>query len=239
MPEEGIQKVAQDELLSFEEITAVVCVAADHGISKIRLTGGEPLIRRNIVKLVRMISAIPGVKDLSMTTNGILLSHYASELRQAGLDRLNISLDTLDPEKYRVITRCGTLDQVLAGIDAAREQGFSPIKINMVLRSRTEENDIEQLHDFCHQNGYELRFIREMDRERGVIWPVEGGDGGHCQLCNRLRLSSDGYFYPCLFSDRRYSIRDHGILAAMMLALENKPESGQGIGLKRMCSIGG
>jgi cyclic pyranopterin phosphate synthase len=109
----------------------------------------------------------------------------------------------------------------------------------MVLSSMSDEKDIEQLRDFCRNRGYELRFIREMDRERGVFWPVEGGDGGHCRLCNRLRLSSDGYFYPCLFSDRRYSIRDHGIRAAMMLALENKPESGHGVRLKKMCSIGG
>ena len=239
MPEKGIPIIPHSELLGFEVIARIVDVAARHGITKIRLTGGEPLVRRNITGLVALLSVIRGIEDLSMTTNGILLPLYAEELKNAGLKRVNISLDTLDPEKFRKLTRHGNLEQVLEGIEAALSNGFTPVKINMVQNEFTEENDIIQVREYTEKHGLELRIIREMDREKGKFWPVEGGDGGHCQLCNRLRLSSNGYFYPCLFSDRKYSVREFGIEGAMLKALENKPESGRGIGLNKMCSIGG
>jgi cyclic pyranopterin phosphate synthase len=239
MPEKGIPKILHSELLGFEEIARIVEMASRHGISKIRLTGGEPLVRKNITELVALLAGISGIEDLSMTTNGVLLPVYAKELRKAGLNRLNISLDTLDPDKYRKLTRHGKLEQVLEGIEAALSNGFTPVKINMVLNELTDEKDIKQVREYSAKHGLELRFIREMDREKGKFWPVEGGDGGHCQLCNRLRLSSNGYFYPCLFSDKKYSVREFGIEGAMLMALENKPESGRGVGLNKMCTIGG
>lgn len=241
MPEKGIPKITHSEVLDFEEIVRIAEIASKHGITKIRLTGGEPLVRKNITELVAHLSRIKGIEDLSMTTNGVLLPVYAKELKNAGLKRLNISLDTLDPDKYRKLTRNGKLEQALEGIEAALSYGFAPVKINMVLNDLTKENDIKQIREYTAKLGLKLRFIREMDREKGKFYPVEGGDGGHCQLCNRLRLSSNGYFYPCLFSDNKYSVREYGIERALLMALENKPESGKGIGigLNKMYSIGG
>jgi len=239
MPKEGIQCSGMNDLLSFEEITGVVRAGVEFGITKIRLTGGEPLVRRNLTKLVSMISDIPEIKDLSMTTNGILLEEFARDLKEAGLQRVNISLDTLDYEKFSRITRGGDLDKVLRGINAAQRVGLTPIKFNMVLNKYTTEEDIHDLREFARSKDYHLRFITEMDRERGLFWPVEGGDGGHCNKCNRLRLSSEGNIYPCLFNGMKYNVRDHGPRMAIMLAIREKPESGKGSELKKMCSIGG
>src|SRR5881392_2085196 len=131
MPEDVVF-LDRAELLSFEEIAHFVRVAAPLGIDKIRLTGGEPLMRRDLPRLVRLLAAIDGIRDLGMTTNGILLADQAQALYDAGLRRINISLDTLDPERFRQITRRDGLDKVIAGIHAAKRAGFDPIKINAV-----------------------------------------------------------------------------------------------------------
>ncbi len=239
MPEEGICRSNASDLLSFEEITRVASACAEAGFTKLRITGGEPLVRRDLPVLVSMLSRLGGIRDLSMTTNGMLLGRYAEALRKAGLMRVNVSLDTLDAEKFRILTRGGRLEKVLKGIEAADSAGLFPIKINTVLNRLTTGKDIRELKAYSERNGYALRFICEMDREKGKFWPVEGGDGGHCRLCNRLRLSSDGWFYPCLFSSRKYPVRELGIREALKQALENKPENGKGAMLKKMCSIGG
>ena len=119
MPEEGIPLIKHQDILSFEEIEGFTRTAVHYGINKVRITGGEPLVRKDITSLVEKLSAIEGIDDLSMTTNGILLEKFAFPLKQAGLNRINISLDTMDPERYRGITRHGDLGQVLAGIEAA------------------------------------------------------------------------------------------------------------------------
>lgn len=239
MPEKGICKADPDELLSFEEIAEIARTGVDHGITKFRITGGEPLVRRDLPRLVGLLASIPGISDLSMTTNATLLEEYAVALKEAGLQRVNISLDTLDPVKFRTLTRGGDLNQVLRGIDYAQQAGLKPVKLNMVLSRGTTDRDIRELKAYAAGNGFELRFIREMDREKGLFWPVEGGDGGHCRLCNRIRLSSVGYLYPCLFNDLRYSVRELGANEALRLAIENKPRNGSGSALKKMYSIGG
>ncbi|WP_165045058.1 GTP 3',8-cyclase MoaA [Adlercreutzia sp. ZJ138] len=132
MPEEGVQQMAHGDILRIEEILRVVRVAANMGISKIRLTGGEPLVRKGVVDLIRDISATPGIDKVSLTTNGVLLPRMAADLKDAGLSRVNISLDTLDPDQFKRITRVGTIEQTLAGIDAALEYGFNPVKVNAV-----------------------------------------------------------------------------------------------------------
>ena len=132
MPENGIETKPACEILSFEEITLLAKEAALLGIKHIRLTGGEPLVRLGLSELIKSLRAIPGIEDISLTTNGILLNRYAEELKEAGLDRLNISLDTLDESVYRKLTRRGELSDVFRGIDAAFEAGFSPIKLNAV-----------------------------------------------------------------------------------------------------------
>ena len=189
MPAEGVQLLQHKAILSYEEIVDVVKYAVAHGIRKVRLTGGEPLVRREILSLVSMIAEISGIDQLSMTTNGVFLGEYAHKLAQAGLNRVNVSLDTLNPEKYQQITRGGDLNAVLQGIEAADHAGLKPIKINMVINEYTHEMDKEQLSQFCNKHGYQLRFIHQMDLKRGCFSVVEGGRGGYCPRCNRLRLT--------------------------------------------------
>ena len=128
MPEEGIQLLRHEDILTFDEITSFTKVAVENGVTKVRITGGEPLVRKGITALVRMISDIPGILDLSMTTNGVLLKEFAGELRSSGLHRVNISLDTIDPEKFNTITRSGNINDVFEGIRAAKDAGLLPVK---------------------------------------------------------------------------------------------------------------
>jgi len=137
MPCEGVAFRDHEEILTYEEIAFLVSVAADMGFSKIRLTGGEPLVRRGLPNLVSMIKAVPGIRDVALTTNGILLPQFAEDLRAAGLDRVNISVDTLDSDRYRRLTRGGDLRRALAGVEAAFTHHLEPVKINAVLNRET------------------------------------------------------------------------------------------------------
>lgn len=226
MPEEGVEFIPHTEVLRFEEIREVVEVVVSLGVDKIRLTGGEPLVRKGIVDLVEMLARIPGIRDFSMTTNGTLLEGYAEALAQAGLQRVNISLDTLDPKKYYTTTRGGDIRKVFAGIDAARKAGLEPIKVNCVIQARRDEPDAVAVNSFCRENGLQARFIKEMDLHTGTFGVVDGGSGGDCRSCNRLRLTSNGLIKPCLFSDIGFSVRELGIRRAIEMALEKKPEKG-------------
>ena len=161
MPPEGIEQLSHTDVLRNEEFLDVIKVAADLGFSHIRLTGGEPLVRKGIVELVRDIKAIPGIDNVSMTTNGILLPKLAEPLKEAGLDRINLSLDTLDAEQYRFITRCGSLDACLAGLDAALEAGFEPIKINAVAVRRLNQ-DFLAFARMSVDRPLHMRFIEYM-----------------------------------------------------------------------------
>jgi cyclic pyranopterin phosphate synthase len=161
MPEE-VEFMDRQELLTFEEIARFVAAVAPLGIDKIRLTGGEPLMRRELARLVEMIVAIPGVRDIGMTTNGLLLAEQAQELYYAGLRRINISLDTLDPERFRQVARRDGLDRVLAGIDAAKRVGFDPIKINSISMRGVTEHEVVPLARFGREHGFEIRFIEYM-----------------------------------------------------------------------------
>jgi len=225
MPEEGIQLLDHADILSFEEITDFTRIAIANGITKVRLTGGEPLVRRNIVGLVSMLAALEGLEDLSMTTNGTLLSKYAFELKKAGLNRINISLDTIDADQYRTITRNGELAAVLEGIEMAKIAGLEPVKINCVLLGQSDE-DLQKLKQFCEKRGLCLRFIHQMNLKNGEFAVVEGGEGGNCVKCNRLRLQANGDIKPCLFSDLVYNIRKLGHQEALNLTIGNKPRNG-------------
>ena len=162
MGEDGIEQMSHGDILSFEDITRVVEAGAELGISKIRITGGEPLVRKGIVDLVGRITAVPGITDLAMTTNGILLARYARELKQAGLKRVNISLDTLKPELYRQITRCGDLDAVLNGIEAALENNLEPVKLNVVLMKGINEGEVLDFLKLTLEKPLHVRFIEYM-----------------------------------------------------------------------------
>ena len=161
MPEEVVF-MDRAELLTFEEMTHFVRVAAPLGIDKIRLTGGEPLLRRDLPRLVHMLAEVHGIKDVGLTTNGLLLANQAQALFDAGLRRINISLDTLDPGRFRAVSRRDGLDQVLAGIDAAQSAGFHPIKINAVSIRGLTDLDAVPLARYARDNGLEMRFIEYM-----------------------------------------------------------------------------
>ena len=239
MPADGVNWIAHSQILSFEEIVDVVKEAVSLGVEKIRLTGGEPLVRKGIVELVRMIAEVPGVKDLAMTTNAQQLEKYASELAKAGLKRVNISLDTLDAEKYKKLTRLGDISKVFKGMEAAREAGLYPIKVNCVITDETTEKDKLELKSYCKDNDFNLRFIREMSLEEGSFYPVEGGEGGNCSICNRIRLTAQGDVKPCLFSDYGYNVREYGSENAIKMAIGMKPKTGQKNKVNHFYNIGG
>jgi cyclic pyranopterin phosphate synthase len=161
MPEEVVF-MDKHELLTFEEIARFVRAAAPLGIDKIRLTGGEPLMRRDLPRLVEMLGEVPGIKDIGLTTNGILLADQAQPLYDAGLRRINISLDTLNPDRFRQLTRRDGLDKVLEGIFAAGKAGFRPIKINAVSIRGVTEHEVVPLAVFAREHGLEMRFIEYM-----------------------------------------------------------------------------
>jgi len=162
MPAEGVTPTARQELLSYEEIHRIVACFVKLGVNHVRLTGGEPLVRKDLVRLVSMLASLPGLKDLSMTTNAVLLRQYAVSLKAAGLKRLNISLDSLDPKRFDSITRGGKLEEVLAGLDRAIEVGLAPIKLNMVvMRGRNEDELLEFVALACSR-GLIVRFIECM-----------------------------------------------------------------------------
>ncbi len=162
MPEHGIPLKPHHELLTFEEIARIVRAAASLGITKIRLTGGEPLARRGIVELVRMIASVPGIEDLAMTTNGTLLPAFARQLKEAGLQRVNVSLDTLKPERFRQITRGGNLEDVLKGIEEARKAGLTPIKINTVVLEGFNRDEVVDFACLTLEDEWHVRFIEVM-----------------------------------------------------------------------------
>jgi cyclic pyranopterin phosphate synthase len=239
MPAEGIEWIKHSQILSFEEITEVVKEAVALGIDKVRLTGGEPLVRKGIVDLVKMISDIKGVKDLGMTTNGQLLKVYAAELAKAGLNRVNVSLDTLDAGLYARLSRGGDINIVYEGLEAARKAGLEPIKINCVINDETTEETKLELRAFCDKNNYKLRYIRQMSLEDGSFSQVEGGEGGNCKICNRLRLTAIGDIKPCLFGDDGFNVRDLGASNAIQMAVGMKPESGEKNNVNQFYNIGG
>ncbi len=162
MGPEGVQLIPHHRILTYEEILEVVKAGAAQGITRVRLTGGEPLVRKGLPSLVEQIAGVPGITDLSMTTNGILLPDLARPLKEAGLRRVNISLDSLKPAVYRRITRCGELGQVLSGIKAAREAGLKPIKINIVLMKGINHREVPAFLKLAQEQELHLRFIEYM-----------------------------------------------------------------------------
>jgi cyclic pyranopterin phosphate synthase len=173
MPEDNVRYVAREELLSFEEIERFAKVAVSLGVTKIRVTGGEPLVRKDLPVLIGKLCAIAGVRDIALTTNGVLLARHAQALYDAGLRRLNVHLDTLDRERFQKITRRDDLDKVLEGIDAAQRIGFDRIKINAVAVKHLVEPDIVPLVQYGRERGIEVRFIEFMPLDSQGLWARE------------------------------------------------------------------
>jgi cyclic pyranopterin phosphate synthase len=252
MPPEGVERLSHNDIMRYEEIAVVVRAAAEMGIQKVRLTGGEPLLRPGLLDLVRMISAVPGIEDISLTTNGVLLEEMAADLRDAGLRRINVSLDTLQPEKFARITRGGKIETVWRGLAAAERVGLNPIKINAVAMRGVNDDELQDLARLTIEHAWDVRFIELMPVKNQAPWgpgfpdpqkaylsipeikkaleslelipmpktkyegPAEdyqlnGGRGrigfisprSHhfCGECNRLRMTADGSFRPCLLQD--------------------------------------
>ena len=162
MPEDGICKHSHAETLTEDEMIMAVETAAALGVTKLRITGGEPLVKKNIVSICRRAAAVEGIKDLAITTNGVLLPKLGRELKEVGVKRLNISLDTLDADKYAYITRIGTLDQAMAGIETAIELGFEKVKINAVLIGGFNDDEIRPLAELTKKYPLDMRFIEMM-----------------------------------------------------------------------------
>lgn len=266
MPEKGICKKNHEDILSEDEMVMAVQAAASLGIRKIRITGGEPLVKKNLLSICERVGKIPGIDEVCVTTNGVLLEEYAQGLINVGVSRLNISLDTLNAEKYKEITRIGNLQKVLTGIEEAIKVGFKKIKLNAVLMRGFNDDEIRALAELTLDKPIDMRFIELMPmidtnidkaaymptREILKILPeleelstdgvaklykLPGAQGNiglispvsenFCAGCNRIRLTADGKFKPCLHSPEEFSIKGldfEGMLEQTKKAVLAKPE---------------
>lgn len=179
MPADNVEFMDRSNLLTFEEIHRVVTVASSLGINRIRLTGGEPLMRKDLPTLIKMINGVEGIKDVALTTNAFFLKDQAQSLHDAGLQRLNVSLDALDPEKFHDVNRRDCLQSVLDGLDAARKIGFKSIKINAVAVRNFSETEIMGLIDYGRSDGFEVRFIEFMPLDSDKVWERDKVLFGH------------------------------------------------------------
>jgi len=170
MPLDEYEWIDKKEILTFEEIARLASIFVGLGVDKIRLTGGEPLVRQNLERLVSKISGLAGLKDLCLTTNGALLAEKVASLKEAGLRRVNISIDSLDPDKFKRITKRGDLAKVLEGIFAAKKHGLDPIKLNAVVERGVNDDDIIPLVEFSREHGFAIRFIEYMDVGNSNNW---------------------------------------------------------------------
>ena len=194
MPDEQIRFQPREELLSFEEIESLVRAVIPMGINRLRITGGEPLVRASLPELIGRLAASPGICDLAMTTNGILLSEQAEALAQAGLQRLNVSLDGLSEETFQQITRRKGLDRVLSGIESARQIGFDRIRLNAVAIRGISEQEIVPLGQFARESGLELRFIEFMPLDAEGNWKTDQVPAGaHAEHAERYREQMASY----------------------------------------------
>jgi cyclic pyranopterin phosphate synthase len=224
--------------LSNEQIGGAAAAAVSLGVRKIRLTGGEPLVRRDIVDLVALLSRIDGLSHLAMTTNGTLLARHVRQLKEAGLRSVNVSLDTLEPDRYREITRGGRIDDALDGITAALSQGL-PVKINMVVLPATTQEDIERMREFCGALGARVQLINLFDLSREKCDTAGFDRPPLCAQCNRIRLTADGRLKPCLHSNTEVALDFARLEECMREAILAKPRHGGVCTNRSMVEIGG
>jgi cyclic pyranopterin phosphate synthase len=238
MPPEGVPARRHEDFLTLEQMAKVARAAVGLGVTKIRLTGGEPLVKRGIVGLVRMIAAIPGLEHLAMTTNGTLLAPRAGDLAEAGLGSANVSLDTLDPDRYRELTRGGRIEDALDGIRAALAAGL-PVKLNMVVMEDTDPAEIGRLREYADGIGANLQLINhyELYREKSDTYAFDRPPS--CARCNRIRLTADGMLKPCLHSDREIPLDFSRLEESLRAAVNAKPLHGGACTNRSMPQIGG
>ncbi|OGI26947.1 MAG: molybdenum cofactor biosynthesis protein MoeA [Candidatus Melainabacteria bacterium RIFOXYA12_FULL_32_12] len=238
MPEEGVPIKDHSEILSYEKIELIVKEAVKLGIAKVRLTGGEPLIKRDIETLVKKISLIDGIRQLCMTTNGTLLSQKIKVLKEAGLNSINISLDTLNPEKYKKITRGGNIQNTLDGIEAALDEGFL-LKLNMVVLKGINDDEIESMKEFCYENYISLQLINHFSLNSTKLEQYTFDRPPKCKNCNRIRLLSDGTLKSCLHSEEEYKVDFNNITESLKNIILSKPKKGSMCTSRKMVEIGG
>ncbi len=216
MPSQGVAAKAHDDICSFEELRAMAEAAVKCGVRKIRVTGGEPLVRRGIVGFCKMLKAIPGVEELCVTTNGSLLPSLAGPLRESGVDRLNISLDTLRGERFSRITRLGTLSDVKDGLKAAEAAGFDRIKINCVLLGGINDDEISDFVKLTRDNDYEVRFIERMPMGVGASF------GSFVPASRVLEVCPELEAIPSIGVARRYKINGYRGEVGLITPLSNE-----------------
>lgn len=279
MPPEGLKLLEHSDILTYEEILRIISVLTQQGINKVRITGGEPLVRKGIVGFIRAVKALGTIEDLSLTTNGSLLAPLAADLKAAGLDRVNISLDTINPDRFHFITgNCGHIVDTLKGIKSALQAGLTPVKLNVVLSEVVTEKDLAYFIELVCQYPIAVRFIEYMPIGHGGISPgmkvqtvkelleeaakdalepiafTDRGNGpakyyrfakakGHfgfitpmsehfCGVCNRIRLTADGKFRPCLLANQEIDIKtplragasDRMLAELFLQAIQEKPD---------------
>ncbi len=238
MPPEGVRLLRHEDILSFERITSVVRAAAGLGFKKIRLTGGEPLVRRDFPRLVTLLAGVPGIEELVMTTNGTLLAPVAAELARRGLHSVNVSLDTMDTERYATLTRGGRLVDALCGIEAAVGAGLA-VKLNVVVFGSESEADVEGVRAYAARVGAKVQLISkyrldEPKREAG------GCDRPpRCETCTRLRLLADGRLRPCLRGAATVAVDFDDLEGSIRRAVLAKPERGLSCADLEVGQIGG
>ncbi|MDP2792446.1 MAG: radical SAM protein [Rectinemataceae bacterium] len=226
MPADGVRLLSHDKILSYEQMTEVARAAAELGFDKIRITGGEPLARKGIAVFVAMLRTIPGIRTLGMTTNGTLLAPVAAELKSAGLDSVNVSLDTMDPGRYRELTRGGEIGEAIHGIETAIRLGF-PVKLNVVVPDDGAEADLEAVREYAGRIGAGVQTIA---RYRLSDIKTDGGDYDRpprCGDCNRLRLLANGMLRPCLHGEAEFPVDFANIGESIERAIGAKPVRGQ------------
>lgn len=241
MPAEGVPTKSHQQMLTYEQIIAVAETAVSLGITKIRLTGGEPLVRKGVLFLISSLRKITALQELALTTNGVLLPEMAQALKESGIHRINISLDTLDPEKYKEITYNGDIRHVLQGIDAVVAAGFLNTKINMVVMPGVNDSEVERMQTFCLEKGlklqrinhYSLSDIRSIDHRYTAERPMS------CSHCNRIRLTADGKLKPCLFSDLEIPLDFNHLKESLIQAIQGKPHAGSMNSTTQNWQIGG
>lgn len=212
MPSEGLNWVPREDILTYEEIGRIVEVMADMGIQKVRISGGEPTLRSDLITLVEHIRRVPGIRDIAMTTNGHTLAKLAPDLARAGLNRINVSIDAMDPDLFRRLTRGGSLERVLEGITAARQAGITPIKLNAVILEGENEDQVGPLIDYAaeHAEDTELRFIEYMPFEQRRFKTVKAARL-RARLSERFTLEPLGSGGPLAGPAQRVRLKETGL----------------------------
>jgi GTP 3',8-cyclase len=235
--------IVPPSIVPFKSLIKIIETAGKIGFDKVRLTGGEPLIRADVVNIIDAINNCGYYNTIAMTTNGSLLTKkMMSNLHSAGLTHLTISLDTLDNFKFKNIAGVDALDRIVSAIKEVKKNSFKEIKINMVVFENTTIQEVTAMREFCKMNGFKLQTIREFsikDRNKSAATIIPTDRPLNCNQCNRIRLTSNGYIRPCLFDEMQIPVNLENIESSIRLAVLSKPREGTCCDNKSLSAIGG